>query len=68
MIVGAMARNQWKSILYRYDVNNIPATLLPLFYLYSYGCAAVCFAYAIIVHFTSKIIIEGEEYLISRPN
>lgn len=52
----------------RYDVNNVPAILLPAFYLLSYGFAAVSFAYAIIVHFTSKIEIEGEEYLGSRPN
>jgi len=58
----------WKSILYRYDVNNIPAILLPLFYLYSYGFAALSYAYVIIVHFTSKIVVEGEGYLASRPN
>jgi len=68
MIVGAMPRKPWKSILYRYDVNNIPAILLPLFYLYGYGGAAVCYAYAILVHFTSKIEFEGEKYLASRPN
>ena len=63
-----MPTRLWKSILYRYDVNSVPAILLPLFYLYSYGCAAVGFAYAMIVHFTSKIVVEGEECLASRSN
>ena len=63
-----MRRKLWKSILNRYDVSTVPAILLPLFYLFSYGCAAVCFAYAVFVHLTSKIVIEGEGHLASRPN
>lgn len=63
-----MPRKLWKSILNRYDVDTVPGILLPVFYLFSYGCAAFCFAYAVIVHFTSKIAVEGEEYLASRPN
>jgi len=63
-----MVRKLWKSILNRYDVTNVPTILLPVFYLFSYVCAAVYFAYAVIVHFTSKILIEGEENLATRPN
>ncbi len=63
-----MPKKLWKSILNRYDVNNVPAILLPMFYLCSYGYALICFAYAVMVHFTSKIVIEAEEHLASRPN
>ena len=63
-----MPRKLLKAVLHRYDVNNIPAILLPLFHLYSYGGAAVCYAYAILVHFTSKIEFEGEKYLARRAN
>jgi lysophospholipid acyltransferase (LPLAT)-like uncharacterized protein len=62
-----MARKLWKSILNRYDVDTVPAILLPVCYLFTYGCAIVCFVYPILVHFTSKIVIEGEEHLASRP-
>jgi len=38
--------------------DNVPAVLLPFFYFFSYGCAAVCLVYAILVHFTSKITLK----------
>ncbi len=63
-----MPRKLLKAILNRYDVDSVPAVLLPLFYLFTYGCATVCYAYAMIVHFTSKIVFAGEEHLESRPN
>jgi hypothetical protein len=63
-----MPRELRKSILNRYDVDTVPAVLLPFFYLFSYGCAAVCLVYAVIVHYTSKIVFEGEKHLESHPN
>ena len=63
-----MPRELRKSILNRYDVDTVPAVLLPFFYLFSYGCAAVCLVYAVIVHYTSKIVFEGEKHLASHPN
>ena len=63
-----MPRKLWKLILNRYDVDSVPAVLLPFFYLLTYGCAAVCLVYAVIVHYTSKIVFEGEKHLASHPN
>jgi lysophospholipid acyltransferase (LPLAT)-like uncharacterized protein len=63
-----MQRKFWKSILNKYDVETVPAVLLPIFYLFSYGCAAFCLVYAVIVHYTSKIVFEGEKHLAGRPN
>ena len=40
----------------------------PFFYFFSYGCAIVCLIYAVIVHYTSKIVFEGEKHLASRSN
>lgn len=53
-----MSKGLQKSIPNRYDVDNVPAVLLPFFYFFSYGCAAVCLVYAILVHFTSKITLK----------
>ena len=50
-----------KSILYRYKVDDVPISLWPIFYLYSYFVALILFVYALIVHFTSKIEIVGQE-------
>jgi lysophospholipid acyltransferase (LPLAT)-like uncharacterized protein len=63
-----MSKGLWKSILNRYNVDTVPTVLLPFFYFFSYGCAVVCFVYAILVHYTSKIVFEGEKHLASRPN
>jgi len=45
------------------DHDTVPAILLPVFYLFSYGCAAVCSAYAVIVYFASKIVIREKNFL-----
>ena len=57
-----------KSALYRYKVDNVPITLQPVFYLYSYFVALILFVYALIVHFTSKIEIVGQEHLDAQRN
>ncbi len=52
-----------KAFLYRYKVYNVPLLLQPVFYLYSYFVALILLGYALIVHFTSKIEIMGQERL-----
>ncbi|NIM99091.1 MAG: DUF374 domain-containing protein [candidate division Zixibacteria bacterium] len=57
-----------KSLLYRYQVNNVPLLLKPVFYIYSYGVALILFGYVLIFHLTSKIEVLGQERLEGRPN
>jgi lysophospholipid acyltransferase (LPLAT)-like uncharacterized protein len=57
-----------KSFLYRYKVDNVPLTLQPVFYLYSYCVALVLVVYLLIVHFTSRIEIVGKEHLHAQRN
>jgi lysophospholipid acyltransferase (LPLAT)-like uncharacterized protein len=56
------------SFLYRYKVYNVPLLLQPVFYLYSYFVALILFVYALIVHFTSKIEIVGQEHIDAQRN
>jgi lysophospholipid acyltransferase (LPLAT)-like uncharacterized protein len=46
----------------------VPLLLQPVFYLYSYFVALILFGYALIVHFTSKIKITGQEHLDAQRN
>ncbi len=57
-----------ESILYRYKVDNVPPILQPVFYFYSYFVALILFVYTLIVHFTSKIEIVGQEHLDAQRN
>ncbi len=57
-----------KSYFNKYTVNNVPFFLKPFFYLVSYFVAISLFAYALIVHFTCKIEILGQEHLVGRQN
>jgi lysophospholipid acyltransferase (LPLAT)-like uncharacterized protein len=57
-----------KSFFYQYTVNNVPFFLKPLFYIVSYLIAISLFVYALIVHFTCKIEILGQEHLACRQN
>lgn len=57
-----------KAILYRYKVDNVPIILQPAFYLYSYFVALILFVYTLIVHFTSKIEIVGQERFDAQQN
>lgn len=52
----------------RYRVDNVPGYLRPMFYLYSYFFAVVLLIYALIVHFTSKIEVVGQEQIGDRQN
>ncbi|MBI5042943.1 MAG: DUF374 domain-containing protein [Nitrospirae bacterium] len=56
------------SFLYRYKVDNVPLILQPVFYLYSYFVALILVVYTLIVHFTSKIEIVGQEHLDAQRN
>jgi lysophospholipid acyltransferase (LPLAT)-like uncharacterized protein len=57
-----------KSYFYKYTVNNVPLILKPSFYIISYLVAISLFIYALIVHFTCKIEILGQERLAGRHN
>ena len=57
-----------KAFLYRYKVYNVPLLLQLVFYLYSYFVALILLGYALIVHFTSKIEIMGQEHLDAQRN
>jgi len=57
-----------KSILSRYQVNEVPIILKPLFYLYGYGIPFVLFLYFLLVHLTSKIVITGNKVVDDKSN
>ena len=56
-----------KSILLRYNVNEVPIALKPMFYLYGYGIPFILFAYFLFVCLTSKIVITGKKHIEDNP-
>ena len=52
-----------RSILSRYQVDNVPIIIRPQFYLYGYGLGLLLFLFLIVLRVTAKIKISGREKL-----
>ncbi len=52
-----------KSILSRYQVDNVPIIIRPQFYLYGYGLGLLLFFLLVILRVTTKVKILGREKL-----
>ncbi|UCG66982.1 MAG: hypothetical protein JSW12_08305 [Deltaproteobacteria bacterium] len=57
-----------KALLSRYEVDNVPLFLRPLFYFYGYSVAFILFVYFLIVRATLRVEIRGHEILKIRSN
>ncbi|UCH07802.1 MAG: hypothetical protein JSV55_02080 [Deltaproteobacteria bacterium] len=57
-----------KALLSRYEVDNVPLFLKPLFYFYGYSAAFIFLAYFLIARATLRVEIRGDEILRVRPN
>lgn len=57
-----------KSLLSRYQVDNVPVILQPIFYLYGYGLGALLLIVLLILRITVKVKITGRENLGEHSN
>jgi lysophospholipid acyltransferase (LPLAT)-like uncharacterized protein len=49
-----------------YRVDNLPWYLIVPVYIYAYTFAGIMYAMTLLVHYTSKINFEGEEYVANK--